>query len=223
MLLKKINYFIIAIFFDCSCAHIFGTSISLLQKNQFSVGPDLILDSRYLMAQRNNKENFVSWDLEKIDFDFSKSMNERLFLIFKYLPLSQHVTTGEYFDRLALSSTDYFSLESIDLSHLSQFHVVYADEPEHDIIMNPDKIVFDFSSNQIKDISFSDLCAIYSYCVGLAYYTSTIFDISQSLFIFKDNPLSFFTRMKFFILCTILRLRLFFYGNKFRKYHYVMW
>ncbi len=96
-------------------------------------------------------------------------------------------------------------------------------EPDDDIIMNPDKIIFNFSSNQIKDVSFVDLCAIYSYCVGLANNSSTVFSISQSLFIFKDNPLSYVTRIKFFILCTILRLRLFFYGNIFRKYHYVMW
>lgn len=211
------------IFFDSYSAHIFGTSIFLLQKNQSCVRSRLIVDSSYLISQGNNRQKYVSWNFEKIENDFSVSINERLFLIFKYLPLKQHVMTDEYCNRLVLSSNDRFSLESIDLSHLGPYRVIYEDEPDDDIEMNSDKIIFDFSSNQIKDVSFVDLCAIYSYCVGLAYHASTIFSISQSLFIFKNNPLSYVTRMKFFILCTILRLRLFFYGNKFRKYHYVMW
>ncbi len=123
MLLKKINYFIIVIFFDCSCAHIFGTSISLLQKNQSCVRSRLIVDSSYLISQGNNRQKYVSWNFEKIENDFPVSINERLFLIFKYLPLKQHVMTDEYCNRLVLSSNDCFSLESIDLSHLRPFHV----------------------------------------------------------------------------------------------------
>jgi hypothetical protein len=87
MLLKKINYFIIVIFFDCSCAHIFGTSISLLKNNQSCVRPGLIVDSCYLMPQQNNEQKYVSWNLKKIDQDLLFSSNDHALLIFQYLIL----------------------------------------------------------------------------------------------------------------------------------------
>jgi hypothetical protein len=165
-------------------------------------------------------QNSISWN-GKAYLKFA-STYKPCQVIFQYTDLEVH--SKKYCDRLVLSSHGDFDVAGIDLSGLKPCTYIADDDVEDGgSFINNQRIIFDFSDNKIREISWSDLYAMYAYIVGLAQSYNTLFRKNPSVFLFNNNQLLLMTRIKLCLLQTILRLRLLFYGLFFVEYRYISW
>lgn len=188
----------------------FGTVARCCKKSNFVLS----------CADLAQNQNSISWD-QNTYLKFA-SRYKPCQVIFQYTNLE--VNSKEYCNRLILRSSEYFDLAGIDLSGLKPCTYIADEEAENGgFFINNQKIIFDFSDNNIREISWSDLYAMYAYIVALAQYYNTVFRQNSSVFLFNNNQLLLMTKIKLCLLQTILRLRLLLYGLSFVKYRYISW
>lgn len=217
MIIKNMIFFFLAICFNISLAMIVDFHDVSLQQIPFFNAAERSINCLALKRY----DDAISWDIEKISAAVSFE-HAGLPLIFKYSDLKVH--SEKYYDQLKLPENRLFYLVEVDFSDLVPSEILYdQDDDEKEYLTSSQRILFDFSSNQIKDIRWADLCAIYAYFVGLANTYGTFFTATNAGFIFKNNPLSITTCIKLHLLRIVLRLRLLSHGWSFVRYQYVTW
>jgi hypothetical protein len=227
--IRKVIFFILIISFRVYSAELktlgrssYGDTIQCCPEDKRFIDCSFLkMDQNYILSKKDN----FSWNVVKVHEKMSFVIQGPHPVIFKYTVLSIPIPSRSFYSRLVIPENHLIYLIGVDFSDLKPAQLFPDGEDcTNDTIINAQKIVFDFTSNRIKRIGWSDIFAIYSYLVGLADVYSSFFGATNGVaFIFKNNPLSIETRIKLHFLRLMLRLRLLFYGHAFIKYRYVDW